>query len=87
MRNSLVEGIVQEDKCNDGVGRSRVTVLCEECRTDCLKSEEHEHAGRGDDEERATTDTLNQERSTEGPEHIPHLEDSIDQELKTKCFV
>lgn len=46
-----------------------------------MKDKEDKHAGEGGQEEDTTTNSVDQEGSTESPEQVPNLEDTVDKEL------
>jgi hypothetical protein len=76
---SLVRGVVEEDKRDDGVRRRRVPVDLEPRRADGLQREEERHEDDRGQEEQTATETLDHGRRGERPREIPDCEDTVDE--------
>jgi len=77
----VVKRVEEENERDNGMGSSIVLSLGENSGASCLQREEHDHTSGRCQEENAATDPIDQESGEKSPEHVPDLEDTVDEEL------
>ena len=78
----VVEDVVDEDEGNLGVGGGWDGGLDELGGADGPRAERHEHTAGGEDEERATTEFVNEKAHDEGGDEVDDVQDTVDLELQ-----
>jgi len=78
---NVVETVVQEDECNDGVTSRLGSVLGVESRADGLEGEHDDHTSGGHHEHAATSTAFNEEGGNDGDDKVVDLKTTVDTEL------